>query len=125
VAQRGAPLAGRNGGTLLPFRKGQSGNPAGVSPERRQLYQAIESHCIPQVLQVLDNLLSDYLEDGNMVAIKVWLDQVRGPIRPRDDDAIEAAVEERLGELIEQLRRQRAANPPETTGLAAPKEAGT
>lgn len=79
MAQRGAPFAGRNGGLLLPFRKGVSGNPAGVSKERRQLYEAIETHCIPQVLQVLDELLTDWRENGNMAAIRVWLDQCRRP----------------------------------------------
>jgi hypothetical protein len=49
---------------------------------------------------------------------------VRGPLKARDDEVIEAAVEERLVELIQEARKRRAANPPETSGAAAPKGAG-
>jgi hypothetical protein len=109
AAQRTFP--GRNGGTLVPFVKGKSGNPGGLSKERRELLDAIESKYVPRVSEVLDRLLSIIANGDEMPAVaaaKLFLDHVRGPVKARDDDAIAQAVQEQLVALIQEARRRRA-----------------
>lgn len=100
-------IPAKNGGWLRTQPKGVSGNPAGMSKERKELLSAIESNCIPRVLKVLDVLEGRALA-GDTIAARLWLDQVRGPLKPRDNDDIERAVEEKLLELIQQERARRA-----------------
>lgn len=97
---------GVNGGTLTPWRKGQSGNPRGMSAERRALYDAIETNEVPKVLAMLGALYTRGIQ-GDDIAARLWLDQVRGPVKARKDDEIERAVEEKLLELIQEARRRR------------------
>ena len=92
---------------MTPWKKGQSGNPAGMSPERRALNEAIEKNEIPKVLTMLAALYERGIE-GDDIAAKEWLLQVRGPIKSRDDDKIESAIDARLMELIAEERRRRA-----------------
>ncbi len=94
-------------GKLTPWPKGQSGNPSGMSPERRALLDAIEKNQVPKVLQMLDALFERGIE-GDDIAAKEWLLQVRGPLKARDDEKIESAVDARLTELIAEERRRRA-----------------
>jgi len=96
-----------HGGTLVPFAKGKSGNPGGLSKERRELYEAIERSQVPKVLQMLDALFDRGIA-GDDFAAKEWLAQVRGPVKARDDDAIASAVQEQLMALIHEARRRRA-----------------
>jgi hypothetical protein len=42
------------------------------------------------------------------MAAKLFFDQVRGPVKARDDDAIASAVQEQLMALIHEARRRRA-----------------
>lgn len=108
VQRRTVP--GLNGGWLKPVPPGVSGNPAGVSKERRELYQAIEKREVPKVLALL-NALYERALDGDTIAAKLWLDQVRGPLKRRDDDDIENAVESKLMELIQDAKRRREQTP--------------
>jgi len=102
---------GLNGGSLLVLPKGVSGNPHGVSKERRELYQAIEKHEIPKVLGLLAALYDRALE-GDTIAAKLWLDQVRGPLKQRKDgEDLESAIELKLLEMIQEAKRVREAKP--------------
>jgi hypothetical protein len=104
-------IPGRNGGVLTPYRKGQTGNPGGLTPERRALLDAIEKNHIPKVTAMLDRLFDIASGDDLVPAVaaaKLWLDQVRGPVKARDDDAIMTAVHEQLVALIMAARQRRA-----------------
>lgn len=94
-------------GRLTPWSKGQSGNPAGISPERRALLDAIEKNEVPKVLAMLAALFERGL-DGDDIAAKEWLLQVRGPVKPRTDEQLETAIEAKLMELIQEARRRNA-----------------
>jgi hypothetical protein len=99
---------GNYGGTLKVWPKGKSGNPSGLSRERRELYRAIEEREIPKVLDMLDALYQRGIA-GSDSAARMWLDHVRGPVKPRDDDAIESAVEQKVMEMIAEARARKAA----------------
>lgn len=100
-----------SGGYLItPKRgKGNSPNPSGLSKERREMQDAIESRCVPRVLAVLDELERRFMEEGNDFCGKLWLEQVRPAPKHRDSDDIERAVEDKLLELIQMERARRAA----------------
>lgn len=99
---------GKNGGTLRNWPRGQSGNPSGLSRERRALYKAIEESEIPKVLTMLTALYERGIA-GDDAAARMWLDHVRGPVKPRDDDALEAAVEQKVIEMVAEARARKAA----------------
>jgi len=91
------------------WRPGQSGNPAGLSGERRALYDAIEKRCVPRTLALLDQLLEQAMA-GDVAAARLWLDQVRGPVKARQEDEIERAVEQRILELIARAKAAKLAS---------------
>lgn len=93
---------------LTPWKPGQSGNPSGMTRERRALYKAIEESEVPKVLAMLAALYDRGI-DGDDAAARLWLDQVRGPVKARDDDAIEQAVEQKIGEMLAEVRARKAA----------------
>jgi hypothetical protein len=95
-----------HGGALRPWRRGQSGNPSGLSKERRELYQAIEKTEVPKVLTMLAALYDRGLE-GDVAAARLWLDHVRGPVKARDEDALEQAVEQKVMEMIAEARARK------------------
>lgn len=97
-------------GKLTPWAKGQSGNPSGISPERRALLDAIEKNEVPKVLGMLAALYERGIGGDNFAA-KEWLAQVRGPVKPRGDEQLEAAIELKLMELIDEARRRRESPP--------------
>lgn len=101
-------VPGARGGRLTPWQPGRSGNPSGLTRERRALYKAIEESEIPKVLAMLEALYTRGLA-GDDAAARLWLDQVRGPVKARDDDAIEQAVETKIGELLAEARARKAA----------------
>jgi len=97
-----------HGGVLvMPPKGGRSPNPSGLSKERRELVEAIERYEVPRVMEMLRALFERGI-DGDDIAAKMWLDQVRGPVKARDDDAIAQAVQEQLVALIQEARRRRA-----------------
>jgi Family of unknown function (DUF5681) len=70
---------------LAKWQKGQSGNPAGKPP-------AIHSHHTTQVKELIASRLSELVEkaigmalDGDAAAMKICLERVCPPMRPRDD----------------------------------------
>lgn len=81
------------------YKPGQSGNPAGLTRERRALYAAIEGGEIPKVLALLNQLYEQAMS-GDVSAGKLWLDQVRGPVKAREQEEVERLVEQRIIELI-------------------------
>jgi len=91
----------------MPPKGGPSRNPSGLSKERRELVEAIERSEVPRVMEMLRALFERGI-DGDDIAAKMWLDQVRGPVKARDDDAIAQAVQEQLVALIQEARRRRA-----------------
>lgn len=102
-----------HGGVLvMPTKGGPSRNPSGMSKERRELLDAIEAKQVPKVLALLDVLYDRAIGCADPmaanVAAKLWLDQVRGPVKARDDDAIASAVKDQLLALIQEARRRRA-----------------
>jgi len=101
-----------HGGVLvMPAKGGPSRNPSGLSKEKRELYEALEKRYLPEVTRVLDNILRIATTDDGVPAImaaKLFFDQVRGPVKARDDDAIASAVQEQLMALIHEARRRRA-----------------
>jgi len=100
-----APRPAYQRGLRPPWRKGETGNPTGWTKERRELALAIEKTQIPKVLEMLDALFARGIE-GDDIAAKLWLEQVRGPLKPRPDDAIESAVDQRIMELVSEARRR-------------------
>lgn len=97
-----------HGGVLvMPQKGGPSRNPTGMSKERRALVEAIEREEVPRVMEMLRALFDRGIA-GDDIAAKLWLDQVRGPVKARDDDAIASAVQEQLVMLIQEARRRRA-----------------
>jgi Family of unknown function (DUF5681) len=101
--QRAMVVPSHGIGRLKPFPKGVSGNPGGRSNERRALDEAIEKQEIPKVHALLAALYDRAME-GDLFAAKMWLDQVRGPVKPRKEDEIGDAVESKLLELIAQAK---------------------
>lgn len=92
---------------LVPWKKGQaSPNPGGLSRERRALYAAIEVQEVPKVIALLETLFEQAMR-GDTSAAKLWLDHVRGPVKARDDDAIENAVEAKIAEMLSEARARR------------------
>jgi Family of unknown function (DUF5681) len=70
---------------LAKWQKGQSGNPAGKPP-------AIHSHHTTQVKELIASRLPELVEkaigmalDGDAAAMKICLERVCPPMRPRDD----------------------------------------
>jgi hypothetical protein len=92
---------------VVPPKGGRSPNPSGLSKERRELVEAIERSEVPRVMEMLHALFVRGIE-GDDIAAKLWLDQVRGPVKARDDDAIARAAEEKLLEMLQEARRRRA-----------------
>lgn len=88
------------------WKPGQSGNPSGLTRERRALYAAIEQSQVPKVVAMLDALFERGIE-GDDAAARLWLDQVRGPVKAREQDAIDVAVEQRIVELVSAAKRAR------------------
>lgn len=97
-------------GRLTPWQKGQSGNPTGITPERRALLDAIERNEVPKVLTMLAALYDRGIA-GDDIAAKEWLLQVRGPVKPRTDEQLETAIEAKLLEMISEARRRREPPP--------------
>lgn len=117
---------------LTPWKPGQSGNPDGSGRARRALFHAIEKTEIPKVLTLLAQLYEQAL-GGDVAAARLWLDQVRGPVKARTDDEIEHAVEQRILELVSQARarnitanagtyHQAAVGEPDSVGGEADRE---
>lgn len=97
-----------HGGAILVVPKGgRSPNPTGMSKHKREMLEAIDSQEVPKVMKVLRKLRRLALA-GDVLAARTWLDQVRGPVKARDDDAIATAVQEQLLALIQEARRRRA-----------------
>ena len=100
--------AGRSALAAHAWKPGQSGNPSGLTRERRALYEAIERAQIPKVIAMLDALFERGLE-GDDAASRLWLDQVRGPLKAREQDEIDIAVERRVIELVSAAKRAKMA----------------
>jgi Family of unknown function (DUF5681) len=103
-----AAINERSLANLKPWRPGQSGNPGGMSKERRELYEAIEKNHVPRVLDVLLALFNLAIE-GDVAAARLWLDQVRGPVKARSEDELERAVETKLLEMAAAVRAAKVA----------------
>lgn len=99
-------MAGSTALAAHAWKPGQSGNPAGTSKERRALCAAIDANEIPKVLTLLAQLY-DQAMLGDVAAARLWLDQVRGPVKTHGDEEIERAVERRIQELISEARQRR------------------
>jgi hypothetical protein len=126
------PSHGR--GRLTPWQKGQSGNPRGISPERAAMLKTLEECHLPRLPALLDALYTKALA-GDVFAARLWLEQVRGPVRPRKDEEIEKAVDARIMELLQEARQRRTGanenrlgvgHEPESTGTSdsTPKTPG-
>jgi hypothetical protein len=75
----------RNGGTLIPWQKGQSGNPTGYGGRYAEV-RRIAAEASPQAMRDLIAIASDPAEDSRVrvVAIQTILD--RGLGKPREHD---------------------------------------
>ena len=90
---------------LVPFPKGVSGNPGGLTKRERWLKDAIDEKCVPAVMEVLDALKAAALS-GDVAAARLWLEQVRPIAKASQQNAVDTAVRARFEELISEARRK-------------------
>jgi len=90
---------------LVPFPKGVSGNPGGMTRRERELKDAIDENCVPAVMQILDALKAAALS-GDVAAARLWLEQVRPIAKASQQNAVDNAVRARFEELVSEARRK-------------------
>ena len=91
------------------FPSAVSGNPGGRPKRLENLEIALAgAHDAPKVLEVVEKL-RELAIAGDVQAARVYLDRVGGPVRPNDDERIEARAKEMLEHLLEEARAKRAA----------------
>lgn len=79
--RRPGPLKpGHNVGVATRWKKGQSGNPAGVSKLAAEYKQALEQGLPPDALARVVAAIREAAEGGDMTAAKIVLERTVGPI---------------------------------------------
>lgn len=90
---------------LIPWVKGQTGNPGGLTKNERALKNAIDSEEVPKVMRMLSALRKRGLR-GDVAAARLWLEQVRPIAKASQQSAVDAAVRARFEELVSEARQR-------------------
>lgn len=101
VAERSTPRG------LIPWRPGQSGNPAGGNGTKRRLAKLLRKDA-DEIYRELMVMVRDREDPDHFPAVKLAFTAIMGRPRSMDDDAIGEEVHRQLRGLMQEAQRARA-----------------